>query len=774
MTNTQQKSVWLILDSAKFGGIESHVLQLACGLHTQKVFVTVILLKAYGDHPLINALSKNGIPYEILDGRFGTFRRRLIETQPIICHSHGYKAGIFTRFACIGTKTPCISTFHAGESCTGKLRICDFIDRKTAYLNTYSAAVSNKIRDRVSGRCAQLNNFIDTENIPRSSGNKIAFVGRLSEEKAPFEFIQLTKDLPEESFCIYGDGPLRAELSKIIGKNCQLIGHVEMTLHWSDIKCLVICSKSEGLPLCLLEAMARGITVVSYEIGQIPHVIEHKKNGYLAESQNYDDLLANVKSAIRLNESDDVKLRESAREKINNTYSTQVVLPQYLSIYRNSIARKCNAPILTNKTTSTHNSCTQTNSKLNVLFVHYGENWIRGSEQCLLNLVTDLKMKNINPIVWCNSTVLLKELRKRNIETIKDHFTILFGWEKPRFNVSSFIKLVQMGCKLISKHQIHVIHTNGGAPNQWMLPAARHKSIPLVTQLHAPYLLRDRISLSLHEPDSVVGVSNAVLKPFGATASLLQAPGFSTMKSKFKVIHNGIDLSPFSTNRAAQKNLRKQLKLDNTDFVIASVGSLIHRKGFDLLITAIAELRKDNIPAKLIIVGNGDQHDNLVVQAKALKVDAYVHFLGERGDVSAILQSDIDVLASGARDEAFGLVFAEAGAAGLPSVAPKVGGIPEVIIHNQTGLLVQPNSATQISDALKTLYRSPAFRKKLGENAKIRIFNNFDLEKNTESFRSLYQDLYKARCTSRLSQRMNAYLSPMFSLIQCSFQRGAR
>ena len=80
--------IWLLLDSRKPGGIESHVLQLAGGLHNHDKDVTVVFLTHYGDHPLRNALSRHGISTTTLDGSITTLWKVVIKFRPSILHTH--------------------------------------------------------------------------------------------------------------------------------------------------------------------------------------------------------------------------------------------------------------------------------------------------------------------------------------------------------------------------------------------------------------------------------------------------------------------------------------------------------------------------------------------------------------------------------------------------------------------------------------------------------------------------------------------------------------
>ena len=77
-----------------------------------------------------------------------------------------------------------------------------------------------------------------------------------------------------------------------------------------------------------------------------------------------------------------------------------------------------------------------------VLFTHYGDNWIRGSERFLLDLLSHLDSSRFRPIVWCNSEIMANEVRHLDVPLIQSEFPLLFGWQRPRCAFNAFYHLV--------------------------------------------------------------------------------------------------------------------------------------------------------------------------------------------------------------------------------------------------------------------------------------------------------------------------------------------
>lgn len=139
-------------------------------------------------------------------------------------------------------------------------------------------------------------------------------------------------------------------------------------------------------------------------------------------------------------------------------------------------------------------------------------------------------------------------------------------------------------------------------------------------------------------------------------------------------------------------------------FTFVSVGGLIYRKGFDLLINAFSILINNNINAKLVIIGNGPMLGTLKEKANNLNISNKITFTGylSRSKISKILaDSQVFVLAS--RHETFGVVYAEAMAAGLPVIATMCGG-PESFINKTSGILIPPENVSELAKAMNTVY----------------------------------------------------------------------
>ncbi len=368
--------------------------------------------------------------------------------------------------------------------------------------------------------------------------------------------------------------------------------------------------------------------------------------------------------------------------------------------------------------------------KKNILFVHYGDQWLRGSEVCLINLMSSLS-ERFRPVLWTNNLPLHEKAESLNIRSYYEPFSLLFGWNTPKFDCFSTIRQVRRTKQIVDSESIDLIHVNSAAPSQWISIVTHAKRIPYLTQLHCHYNLRDRLSLLLHLSPKIVGVSNAV-------SQNLIDEGYPS--KQLSTIYNGIP-----TPNKSKFSIKKMLSIEDDHPILISVGSLIQRKGFDRLIKAVKVLADHGTPTHLVIIGEGEERSKLEAHIASEKLKPFVHLVGEQSNVSDWLQGGATMFVSGARSEAFGLVLVEAAMAHLPAVAPRVGGIPEVICHNQTGLLFDDDQ--QLVTAIQQLIDNADFSKTLAYYAHKKAFACFTLKANSNSMEREYLELLNSKLT---------------------------
>jgi sugar transferase (PEP-CTERM/EpsH1 system associated) len=205
--------------------------------------------------------------------------------------------------------------------------------------------------------------------------------------------------------------------------------------------------------------------------------------------------------------------------------------------------------------------------------------------------------------------------------------------------------------------------------------------------------------------------------------------------AKLVTIHNGVDVGRFASGE--RQAGRRALRLPGHAVVVGAVGRLDPVKDHAGLLHAFSVLRTDQPAAELVIVGDGPCRSDLEHQVHELGLTGHVHLLGMRQDVSLLLRGfDVFVLPSLA--EGISNTVLEAMATGLPVVATRVGGNPELVEHGATGALVPPANPLVQAAALRCYVEDAGLRENHGAAGRRRVLQHFTLERMTQAYRDLY------------------------------------
>jgi glycosyltransferase involved in cell wall biosynthesis len=181
---------------------------------------------------------------------------------------------------------------------------------------------------------------------------------------------------------------------------------------------------------------------------------------------------------------------------------------------------------------------------------------------------------------------------------------------------------------------------------------------------------------------------------------------------------------------------RERLGLPAEGFVVGSVGRLSPEKGHRFLLQASASLSREGVTHTVVLCGEGPHLEALRAQRSQLRLGDMVVFVGHREDVESVL-SAFDVFALPSLTEGIPVALLEAGGAGLPAVASAVGGVPEVIVGDETGILVPPGDGEALASAIKRLHDDPGLGRRMGEAAQARILREFSREAQVLRYRDV-------------------------------------
>lgn len=218
-------------------------------------------------------------------------------------------------------------------------------------------------------------------------------------------------------------------------------------------------------------------------------------------------------------------------------------------------------------------------------------------------------------------------------------------------------------------------------------------------------------------------------------------------KRKLFLLYNGIAVDGYRPSAERRVRARDMLGLAPETLVVTAVGNLHPYKGHADLIAAVARIAEElPRPWRLIIAGSDRAGHELVLRRmiSELGIEQCVTLLGHRDDIPDILAA-ADIHAMPSHEEGLPNSIIEAMASGLPIVASRVGGIPELVIENENGLLVEPRDPDGLSKALLTLAQDVHMRMRVGEANLARVRARFSLENSVSRYNELYGSLARGR-----------------------------
>jgi glycosyltransferase involved in cell wall biosynthesis len=231
--------------------------------------------------------------------------------------------------------------------------------------------------------------------------------------------------------------------------------------------------------------------------------------------------------------------------------------------------------------------------------------------------------------------------------------------------------------------------------------------------------------------DAVIAISA------GVRAALLAA---GIPAARIQLIPSGVDTSRFTTNPAVRARVRQAYGIGASETLVLAIGALVERKGYQTLLQAVHRLKTQGTHLCALVCGEGPLRAILQAEAQALGIETEVRFVGFCPDVPDYLAA-ADSFVHVPSWEGLGVAVIEAQAAGLPVIASQVGGIPDLIEDQVTGLLVPPHNPQALAAALSRLVLNPLWAHTLGRAGQAQARARFDLTIMAQANETLYYDL---------------------------------
>jgi len=380
------------------------------------------------------------------------------------------------------------------------------------------------------------------------------------------------------------------------------------------------------------------------------------------------------------------------------------------------------------------------NGPLKVLFYSHSDE-VSGAEISLL--LTMIHIQGVNALLAAPEGELLQRARDNGLDVrpIRSHRARMS--RNPLDLVRGIIGIMVAGVRLrllISDENPDILHAN----------SIRAGLIALIgtcwTGTATVWHVRDNLPMNVVgrmirriaaiQATGVITISYAIRDNFSKAERL---------RKKTFVVYNGIPVDVLPTQPT--DSMRDNLEVSSSGFVVGVVGQIALWKRQADAVQAFARFAQNYPDSELWIVGspkfrseNTAYYESLQAQSRQLGLQSRIRFLGFQPDVMRVMDA-IDVLLVPSENEPFGRVIIEAMLAGKPVIGTRGGGIPEIIVDGETGILVNQGDLSGMSDALQEMFRSPHRRRALGDNGRKRCLVRFSIDRTCTEIEEVYRAL---------------------------------
>lgn len=371
---------------------------------------------------------------------------------------------------------------------------------------------------------------------------------------------------------------------------------------------------------------------------------------------------------------------------------------------------------------------------MKILYAVTKANW-GGAQKYVYDLATHVPRPEHDVRVLCGEGALL-------VEKLKAAHIPVYQLPRLRRDISFFDDVLVFFdlWKIFRRERPDVVHLNSSKIGGLGALAARCAGIKkIVFTVHG---------FAFNEPRSwierkVIGFLSWLTVLFStdvifiAKAEYAQALKWIGVRRKAHLIYNGVEVPAFLDRDAARSELARKLNKPDTFFeqktVIGTIAELTANKGLENAIEALKRVSE----CTYIIVGKGEDEQKLKTQIQKSNLESSVFLTGFIQDAPRLLKA-FDIFLLPSRKEGMPYVLLEAGYASCAVIATAVGGIPEIIITNQSGILISPHNPEKIAEALRALISKPHLREAYGEALYKRVSTHFRLGIMVDKTLALY------------------------------------
>jgi glycosyltransferase involved in cell wall biosynthesis len=322
--------------------------------------------------------------------------------------------------------------------------------------------------------------------------------------------------------------------------------------------------------------------------------------------------------------------------------------------------------------------------------------------------------------------------------------------------VDDLVALARM-VQIVRVEKPDVVHTHMAKAGTIGRLAARICGVPLVVHTYHGHVFHGYFS------PLKTGVIRTIERALGMATNRIVVLGDGQRneiasfgvapRDKLVPIRLGLELSEFLEAERTRGELRRELGIGADVPLVGIIARLAPIKAHETFFSAAVRVREKRPEAQFLVVGDGERRHELEALVEELGLAASVRFLGWRRDVVRVY-ADLDVVALTSRNEGSPVTLIEALAAARPVVSTAVGGVPEVVLHGETGLTVPPSDPAAFADAVVRLLQDPALASQLGVAGRRHVYPRYDSSRLVDDVRDLY--LHELAARGRALPRIGA------------------
>lgn len=357
--------------------------------------------------------------------------------------------------------------------------------------------------------------------------------------------------------------------------------------------------------------------------------------------------------------------------------------------------------------------------KQNILFI-VRTMGLGGTENVVIQLC-EILSKKVNKIVVCSSGGVHEEkLQEMGIK----HYMIPDIASK---NPMDMLKSCRSIKSIIDKEQITIVHSHHRMA-AFYAELVAPKSVVKVANAHNTFTDKKKLTQLAYRNTKVIAVGEMVKKNL--------TEYFEIPKEQVCVIHNAV--KPFDGKIVPIEMLYKEHAKGNV--LIGNIGRLSEQKGMTYFIEAAEITTRTHPEARFIIVGDGEEREQLHAQIEKKKLQNKILFLGYRNDIQNVM-SQLDFVVLSSLWEGLPLTPIESYSVGKTVIGTAVDGTPEIIRDGVDGYLVEPRNPMQLAEKMNELIENPEMRENMGIQAMNRYQDEFSFEKLSERYVAFYEEL---------------------------------